>query len=160
MARPAGVVRSSASVNETKPTPRWLQLLKCRNQIRDRPAPAIQTPDQYDIDFAAASGSEQRRALFALRRTRADLFDVRSYAPAALGGVLAHGTDLQGQSLLVVRGNASIQSDPNGVAKNLPRNRLRKLTFCGHFRRVAGSGQKLRIVVGLSLFQIVPRHPR
>jgi hypothetical protein len=32
------------------------------------------------------------------------------------------------------------------VAKNLPRNRLRKLAFCGHFRRVAEDGQKLMIV--------------
>jgi hypothetical protein len=46
------------------------------------------------------------------------------------------------------------------VAKNLAGNRLLKLAFYGHFRRVAESGQKLMNMAGLSLFQIVPRHPR
>jgi len=58
-----------------------------------------------------------------------------------------------------VRRNASVKTHSKGVAKNLAGNRLLKLAFCGHFRRVAESGQKLMIMAGLSLFQIVPGHP-
>jgi hypothetical protein len=35
-----------------------LQFLERRDQIRDRAAPTIQSPNQHDIDFAAARGSE------------------------------------------------------------------------------------------------------
>ena len=140
-----------------------LQLLKCRNQICDGAAPAIQTPHEHDIDFAAASGSDQCFALLALGSTGADLFSLRDDGPVSFGCVFAHGADLQRQRLLIVCGNAGIQSDPNGVAKNLRGNRLRKLAFCGHFRRVAESGRKLMIVASLlelGLFKIIPGHPR
>ena len=95
-----------------------LKFLERRNQIRDGPAPAIQTPHQHDIDFAPSCGSEQSCAQLALRRAGADLFDLRDDGPAALGGVFAHGADLQRQRLLIVRGNASVKADPKGVAKN------------------------------------------
>ena len=36
-----------------------LKFLQRRNQIRNGPAPAIQTPNQHDIDFAASCGSDQ-----------------------------------------------------------------------------------------------------
>ena len=65
---------------------------------------------------------------------------------AALGCVFAQGANLQRQCLLIVCGNAGVQSDPKGVAKNLPGSRLRKLAFCGHFRRVAEHGRNLMIV--------------
>ena len=57
-------------------------------------------------------------------------------------------------------GNASVQANPQGVAKNLAGLRLRQSLFCGHFRRVAEDGQKLMILAGGRLFQIVPGHPR
>ena len=89
-----------------------LQFLERRNQIRHGPAPAIQAPHQHDIDFAAARSSEQLFAQFALRRAGADLFDLHDDGPASLGGVFAHGADLQRQRLLIVRGNAGIKADP------------------------------------------------
>jgi len=123
-----------------------LQFLKCRNQVCDGPAPAIQAPHQHDIDFTAASSSDQSFALLALGRAGADLFDLRDDGPVSFGRVFAHGADLQRQRLLIMGGNAGIQSDPKGVAKNLPGNRGQKLAICGHFRRVAESGQKLMIM--------------
>ena len=113
-----------------------LQFLERRNQIRDGPAPAIQTPHQHDIDFAPSCGSEQCFAQLALRRAGADLFDLRDDGPAALGCVFAQGADLQRQCLLIVRGNASVQADPKGVAKNLAGLRLRKLPVLWAFPQV------------------------
>ena len=114
-----------------------LKFLERRNQIRDGPAPAIQTPNQYDIDFAPSCGSDQSCAQFALRRARADLFDLRDDAPTALGCVFAHGADLQRQRLLVVGGNAGIKANAEGVAKNPARLHFWKSLFSGHFRSVA-----------------------
>ncbi len=85
-----------------------LQFLERRNQIRHRPAPAIQSPNQNHIDFTAACGSDQSCALFSLRRAGADLFDLHSDGPVPLGCVFAHGADLQGQRPLIVRGNARV----------------------------------------------------
>ena len=72
-----------------------LKFLERRYQVRDGAAPAIQTPYQDDIDFATTCGSDQSCAQLALRSAGADLFDLRDDAPAALGGVFAHGADLQ-----------------------------------------------------------------
>jgi hypothetical protein len=63
MARPAGVVRSSASVRETNPT-QMFQFLEGSQQIRYRPAPAIQSPDQHQVDLPAASGFQDFLAGF------------------------------------------------------------------------------------------------
>jgi hypothetical protein len=137
-----------------------LKLLESRNEVRDGPAPAVQAPHQHDIDFTPSCSGNQCFAPFALRRAGANLFDLGNDSPSALGCVFAHGADLQRQCLLVMRGNASVQSDPQRVAKNLPGSRRRENLFCGHFRRVAEGGQKLMIVAGLSLFEEVPGHPR
>ena len=160
MARPAGVVRSSASVSETKPTPR------CCSSWSVETRSATDRPQRSKRHTSTTSISRRRAAAIsvvaqlALRRAGADLFDLRDDGPAALGGVFAHGADLQRQCLLIVRGNAGVKADPKGVAKNLPGCRLRKSLFCGHFRSVAESGRKLMIVAGLSLFEEVPGHPR
>ena len=114
-----------------------LQFLERRNQIRHRPAPAIQAPNQNHIDFTAACGSDQGCASFPLRRAGADLFYLRDDGPSALGCVFAHGADLQGKCLLIVGGNASVKAHPKGVAKNLVGERLQKSLFFGHFRSVA-----------------------
>ena len=79
-------------------------------------------------------------------RAGADLFRLRDDDPVPLGGVFAHSADLQWQCLLVMRGNASVQSGSKGVAKNLAGFRSGKSLFCGHFRRVAENGQNLMIV--------------
>ena len=85
-----------------------LEFLERRNQVCDGPAPAIQAPHEYDVDFAPAGGSDQPYAQLALGRARSNLFDLRGDGPAALGRVFAHGADLQWQCLLVVRGNAGV----------------------------------------------------
>ena len=53
-----------------------LQFLKGCQQIRYRPAPAVQPPYQHDIDLAAACGLQQFLTSFSLGRTGADLTDV------------------------------------------------------------------------------------
>ena len=53
-----------------------LQFLKCRQQIRYRPAPAIQSPHQHDVDLAAARRLHQFFAGFSLARSGADLPDL------------------------------------------------------------------------------------
>ena len=56
MARPAGVVRSRASVSDTESNPEMLQFLQSGQQIGHGSAPAIQPPDQHDIDLLPATG--------------------------------------------------------------------------------------------------------
>jgi hypothetical protein len=129
MARPAGVVRSSATVRGTKPTPMF-KLPERRNQIGDGPAPLIQAPYHHNIDFTAARGSEQCFAQLSLG-AGADLSNLPDETPAAPGCVFAHGSDLQRQRLLVVAGNAGVEACPLGVAKNLARLDLRKSLFSG-----------------------------
>jgi hypothetical protein len=53
---PAGVVRSSASVSDTKPTLKMLQFLERGQQIRHRSASTVQPPDQHDVALPAAGG--------------------------------------------------------------------------------------------------------
>ena len=53
-----------------------LQFLKGCQQIRYRPAPAVQPPYQHDVDLAAAGGLQQFLTSFSLGRTGADLTDV------------------------------------------------------------------------------------
>ncbi len=95
-----------------------LEFLKRRNQICHGPAPAIQTPNQDDIDFAPSCRGDQSCASFPVRRAGADLFHLREDGPTALGCVFAHGADLQRKRLLVVGGNAGVEAHPKGVAKN------------------------------------------
>ena len=137
-----------------------LEFLERAHQIGDGPPPAIQTPHHHNIDFTPSRSSEQSFAQLALGRTRADLFDLDDDHPAALDCVFAQGADLQRQCLLIVRGNAGVQANPKGVAKNLAGLRLRKGLFSGHFRSVEKGGRKLMIMARLSSFEIVPRHPR
>ena len=47
-----------------------LQFLKRCQQVRHRPAPAIQPPHQHDIDLAAARSIQQFFAQFSLRTRR------------------------------------------------------------------------------------------
>ena len=57
--------------------------------------------------------------MFPLRRTGADLFDLRDDDPTALGCVFAHSTDLQRQRPLIVRGNAGVEAHPKGGIVNV-----------------------------------------
>src|SRR5664280_3420497 len=117
-----------------------LQLLECRQQIRYRPAPAVQPPYQHDIDLAAACGLQQFLTSFSLSRTRADLTDVHRNGPAPSGSILPNGATLHGQRLLIVCGNAGVQAGAEHfrwfpcLAKNVTGFCLRKGSFGGHFR--------------------------
>ena len=42
-----------------EPDAEALQFPERRQQIRDRPAPTIQPPDQHDVDLPPTSGSQQ-----------------------------------------------------------------------------------------------------
>jgi hypothetical protein len=67
-------------------------------------APAVQPPNQHDIDLAPTRGGEEVFTEFALGRAGTKLLNLNRDLPTALRGVLAHGAHLQRQSLLVVRG--------------------------------------------------------
>jgi hypothetical protein len=53
-----------------EPDSKMFQLLECGQRICNRAAPAIQTPDQHDIDLAAARGLQQYLTNLSLRRAR------------------------------------------------------------------------------------------
>ena len=117
-----------------------LQFLKGRQQIRYRPAPAVQPPHQHDIDLAAACGLQQFLASFSLGRTGANLTDLHGDRPAAPGGILPHGAALHRKRLLIVGGNAGVQAGAEHfrrlpcLAKNVIGFCLWRGPFYGHFR--------------------------
>ena len=116
-----------------------LQFLERRQQIRYRPAPAVQPPHQHHIDLAAAGGLQQFLASFSLGRTGTDLTDLHGDRPAAPGGILPHGATLHGQRLLIVGGNAGVQAGAEHfrrlpcLAKNVIGFCLWRGPFGGHF---------------------------
>jgi hypothetical protein len=87
-----------------------LQFLQGCQQIGYRPAPAVQPPNQHDVDLSAAGGLQQFLASFSLGRTGTDLTDVHGNGPAPPGSILPHGATLHGQRLLIVRGNAGVEA--------------------------------------------------
>ena len=124
MARPGGRSQIQRLGQRNEADAEMLQFLKGRQQIRYRPAPAVQPPHQHDIDLAAAGGLQQFLTSFSLGRTGADLTDLHGNGPAAPGGILPHGATLHRQRLLIVSGNAGIQASAE------------------HFRRSSVPGQK------------------
>ena len=124
IARPAGVVRSRASVSETKPTPRCSSSCRVARQIRYRPAPAVQSPHQDYIDLPAAGSLQYLLASFSLAAPDPTSRTCMAMAPAPSGGILAHGVALHRKCLLIVGGNAGVQAGTE------------------HFRRVSVPGQK------------------
>ena len=110
MARPAGVVRSRASVKGNETDAEMFQFLKGCQQIRYRPAPAIQTPHQHYVELSPAGGREQFLTSYSLGRTGANLTDLEGDRPAASGGILPHGAALHRKCLLIVRRNAGVQA--------------------------------------------------
>ena len=138
-----------------------LQFLECRDQIRHRPAPAIQSPHQHDIDLAAASGIQQLFPQFPLRSAGTDLLHLQRDGPAPPGGVLAHGADLQREGLLVEGGNAGVEANAKhfrmfpSLAKNPGRLCLLRGLFGGHFRVSLPHGRNT-ILSGHAGFIILP----
>src|SRR5215208_3638603 len=125
------------------------QFLECGHQIRQRPAPPVQTPDEYDVDFTAPRRFDQLPPQFALGSAGADFLDLQDDGPAARSGVLAHGAYWQRDRLLVLRRDTRIQSDAehfrllSSVAKNLSGFRLLRCPSYGHFRMPDPHGRTL-----------------
>jgi hypothetical protein len=176
IARPSRVVKSSASVNETKPTPGCSSSCSVASRsVTDRPQ-RVQPPHQDDIDLPATCGLQQLFAGLPSRRAGANLTNLHDYCPAAPGGILAHGAILHRQRLLVVCGNTGIQANSQHfwlfplLAKNLILFRLVRCPSCGHFNNAPDDGCSLpfsAIVDSLrrsrrhlrQCVPVVPRHP-
>src|SRR5215813_10847912 len=115
-----------------------LQFLERGQQIRHRSAPAVQSPDQHDVNLPPADGFQQSLPRFALRRTRANLADVDGDYPATAGSILPHGAALHGQRLLISSGYAGIKAGPKHflrfpwLAKNVIRFRFLGSPLGGH----------------------------
>jgi len=139
MARPAGVVRSSASVSDTKPTPRCSSSCSVASRsVTERPQRS-RRPHQHYIDLSAAGGLEQFLTSFALGPSGANLTDLHADRPAASGGILPHGAALHRKCLLVIGGNAGVQAGSEhfrqfpSLAKNVIGFCLWRSPFYGHF---------------------------
>jgi hypothetical protein len=89
---------------------KMFQFLKGCQQIRDRPATAVQAPHQHDVDLPTAGGLQEFLTSLLPRRTGTDLADLQGNRPGASGGILPHGATLHGQCLLIVRRNAGVQA--------------------------------------------------
>ena len=92
-----------------------LQFLEGRQQVRDRPAPAIQPPDQHHVDLAAARGLQQFLPPLPLGSARADFFDLQSDRPTPAGGVFPQGAGLHRDGLLILGRNAGVEARPRTV---------------------------------------------
>jgi hypothetical protein len=79
-------IESLGQRNETNA--KILEFLQRRQQIRYRPAPAIQTPDEHDIDFAPTSGLNQSLARLPLRCAGADFTNLYGDGPTTASGIL------------------------------------------------------------------------
>ena len=86
-----------------------LQFLKRRQQVCYRSAPAVEAPDQDDIDFAAARSLDQLLTGLPPHRSGANLTNLQGDRPAAPGNILPQSAYLHGQSLLIVSGDAGVQ---------------------------------------------------
>ena len=125
------------------------EFLQRHDQIDERPAPSVQSPDQHHIDLAPTRGCKQILAEFALCRARPDLFDLNRDRLAAFGRILPHGAYPQRQSLLVVRGHARAQPDAEhfrqrlSLTENLLRFRCCCWPFGAHLEKLVPQGFKL-----------------
>ena len=149
MARPAGVVRSSASVSETKPTPRCSSSCRVASRsVTDRPQRSSRQTNTTSISRRRAASSSCSRRL-PLGSARADFFDLQSDRPTSASGVFPQGTGLHRDGLLILGRNAGVEARPKrcfgptrGVAKNPWRFRLAGGPFFGHFRMSAPPGRR------------------
>jgi len=85
-----------------------VQFLKCRQQVRHRPAPAIETPHQNDIDLPAARGFHQLFPGVSLDRSGADLPDLHGKSPTPPRNILPQSVRLHRQSLLIIGGHTGV----------------------------------------------------
>ena len=73
---PLGVVRSSASLKETKPTFSATSSCNVLDEIDERPPPAVEPPDDDDINLFPAGGAEQFFSAGTCRGAGTDFFDL------------------------------------------------------------------------------------
>ena len=125
-----------------------LQFLECRQQVRNGPAPAVQTPHQHDIDFPPASGLQQFLAGFSPHCPRVHLTHLQGDRPSAASRVLAHGPVLHHESLLVAGRDPGVQAGPKHLrspaclAKNVGGFCLPGSPFCSHSRILPDPGHR------------------
>ena len=79
---------------------------QCHDQIGQRAAPSIQSPQQYDVNLSPPRGVAQAPPGFTLRGARTNFSDLNGDRPASPGGIFPHGAVLHSESLLVVCGHA------------------------------------------------------
>jgi hypothetical protein len=125
IARPVGVVRSSASVSDTKATPSSASSFQVTTRsMSDRPQRSSRHTSTTSISRRRAESRIFWRSA-AFGRTGTNLFDLHRDRPTALCRILPHGAHLQRQSLLIVRGHPCVQPGAKhfrrflALAKNL-----------------------------------------
>src|SRR5206468_6399621 len=89
-----------------------LQLLEGCQQVRDRPAPAVEPPDQYPVNLPAARGLQQLLPPLPLGSARADFFDLQGDPPTSASRVFPQGTGLHGDGLLILGRNTGVEACP------------------------------------------------
>src|SRR6185437_11174551 len=110
MARPAGVVRSSASVSETKPTPRCSSSCRVASRsVTERPQRSSRHT-RTTVDFTTARGFDELFTSLSLDSAGTDITDLQGDRPAASCNVLPQRTYLHRERLLIVRRNARVQT--------------------------------------------------
>jgi len=71
-----------------------LQFLECHQQVRYRPAPAVQPPNQHHVDLPAARSLQYSLAGFSLCRAGANVPDLHGDGPAPPSGIFPQGAIL------------------------------------------------------------------
>ena len=85
------------------------------NQVRQRPPPAIQPPDQDAIDLSPAGRRNERLPLGARRSPGSDVLNLDGDDPIPLLCIVPHRGQLHGQHLLVVGGNTGVEPDAKRI---------------------------------------------
>ena len=98
-----------------KPHTECREIMECRHEIDQRAPPAIELPDENDIEPPLSSRFEHFLALGAVALgPRGNLFERFSDHPAASSGVLAHALYLYREGLLIMGGYTSIEGSLQG----------------------------------------------
>ena len=129
------------------------EFLECCDQVRQRSAPPVQSPDQDYIDFAAARSLQQLLPQLSLRSLGTDFFDLHGDSPPPLGRVLAHRAALHWWRLLIPCGNTDVHANmercfgpAEGVAKNPTRIGFAEGLFSGRLRVTLPGGRNLHLL--------------
>ena len=121
-ARPLGVVRSSASLSETKPTSSGAS--SCRVETRstsERPQ-RVEPPHDDLVELPPTGRLKKFLSFGPQAHTRANILDFQGNSPATLGDVIAHLSQLQRERLLVMPRDPGAQPGSHDLAwpKTLP----------------------------------------